>query len=97
MASVAWGISEATNLVCAEIVSTFPNYVIWGDNKKADIFIADIKVSTVWSDAFGFVKVRMSPSLQIKVRAKIGKKTTMEVLIKCGWIGGSGKSYRGAE
>lgn len=78
-----------------KLCQLLPNYAIWGDKKKSDIFIADIKVSTVWSDVFGFVKVRMSPSLQIKVRAKFGK--TMEALIKCGWIGGSGKSYRGAE
>lgn len=80
-----------------KLCQLFPNYVIWGDKKKGDIFIADIKVSTVWSNAFGFVKVRMSPSLHIKIRAKIGKTTTLEVLIKCGWIGGSGKSYRVAE
>lgn len=68
-----------------KLCQLLPNYVIWGDNKKADIFIADIKVSTVWSDVFGFVKVRMSPSLQIKVRAKFGKNDGSIDQVRMDW------------
>ena len=55
------------------------------DKKKSDIFIADIKVSTVWSDVFGSVKVRMSPSLQIKVRAKFGKNDGSIDQVRMDW------------